>query len=1644
MSSDIVQNLVSEYSIDIDKLLEECGIRESIESIPYINKNKTYNPFTTTNINAMSTYNAFRYLYRTVYDLRSCGKKDLNSEKIIGREIHPTKNIEMPINYINDFSISPIFQTKSDCDFIKSICDIYPNATYALKHKDIHANMAYDRQKQFITKEQIKTSKGYTSDFFSYNTQVNPLLYTFACIDPNDRKLKYMDSDLFLELNLYEMIFDKDSYPLKGNQYAIPIWLSLTDTESRIKELYDDDGNVVGYESVFDNINLFSDNYTEEFLDILQNGGKYYHLNAQSDYIKDNQNPVSEEDTRGHLFYDTLLKLVIDRTKACVINSSSSQNDKEKVMMLEHMILKSTALRNSAELTGFPIDQYIALDTYKLCENDEDNIQEKMEEFKDAIGEYNINVYQQNYNLVFGLFFRILPYILSPSYKFHIQSPAMSIMYSAFSLMAIKNAFYHNQEDYDIIYNNLYKVIDNIEDIDKDILANIFDEIFTKDILNRNVASHLVNVLPILIKNSAAINYDEDLNKDAEKYFNYEKFYSYIETGEDIDSNILLDKAVILLTEFFNKMDSIRYFDASTFCIDYTDLKDKNIRRSLKLFADSLMEACYIHLNILGSEIFFNGKAPQHQFITENSLLKDNNYEDLLGLDITRVAKNNINLINQWGLDDKQYVINSYHSYIPIINLYTSLVYCLQITVDNLSINNYLTGPYRNSNIKRSQALWTILKRYAIHLTYINNNSYGIWNDVQISSNNRSEIQRMMASHRAKWLTYGLHLRVWFNDGYMFYTNYKKLMMDFHGDVNSACKELLELYSTHTEGITEPLMLFRNTLKSIIIPMPNVGLSLYPMAGSYSITANAICLRYYLDNNEILVNLIHHGLKDIMIGDSLSSIIGDRLECIRPFLNNEKLSINNIKGIFQNIYDELGTSKYHELALSSNLNFLFNLIKEHFKDKNNLMILNKDSSILIENSIFENESLRCTYPLAYNNSILYRILLSILNSNDISIYSKFINKIITLFRIACANFKTWHSHSESDRVISDYYNKYYGLSTFISLFVKDYSTGIRTAFANKDKFGIFSKIVKNIFTGNIANQYSISNLMSVTFDKFSFEDAVINNTAGGTIYGLYESSSMLMIYNNTLFGTGYVDPTLEQLFVFGRDLFGRIYSTMKRLFVDLTFNGDPINKIANRDKCSIEYAQDTFITDSIEYFYTITNNVDCTGVMFKDIKEKDSIYSFACIFNQFMDYDYIANQTLNLLTNHQYSLTKNEDIVKYLNNLIANRVDDIRKFSSYCERIDKLDNQLNSIINLMIERKQGSLDIKTTTKDSKAIDVDVILEKASEESIDYNKKIAELEIQLSQLKRLQANKNKTDDSLSEYEKELFTLASKGKDIQSIIFGKLSEMNSEIDSLKEIILDTNRILKRLLQLKETDYSNSSEKPIDKDTADKDLTLNSQIFVNKLKDEEQSLLISDYEEYPKPIQPHIIDENSIEFYNNCGETCTVVKDLRDSNTLTIGNSEYSSYNRLNILNQEEYKITVSNLNDPYSVINLKRFDYRKFFYIPSYYLREYIPEYNDSKISIKKAILQNIPIYSMNKENLLLVIENIPISFNQKIEYIIDDIKDRISLIYSNTNILIDKLHSQIINWNDNLSMFIRLAILEQLHSWCKSLNLQFRN
>ena len=1695
MIGDNLKDLVSECSISTDKLILEATLRDSVQSIPFIDKSIKYNPFTTSNINSMSTYNALRYLYRKAYDLRSQGRvADNDKDKIVGREIHPLKNIEMPINFINDFSISARFKTSTDNDFVMSICEILPKASFAFRDSNVHCNMNIDRQNKFV-QDESNQDKLQSNNFFSYSADITPLLYSFGYIDPNDRKFKYMDADLFLELGLYDSIFNKESFLMKGNQYCIPLWLGVTNTTSQTKELYDDEGYVSGYEMEFENEHLLlKDSYTKDFIEVLQNGSKYYQLNAQTDYIEKCETPISEEDTRGHLLYDDLLELVLKKVKDFIIEDKNSTKDCDKNFILLSKMIKSEAIRNSSELDSISIDQYFALNSYS---NQDINNKEMMDKFKEQLGEYLTSVYQYSYEVVFGKLFRILPFIFSPAYKFHIQSPAMNIMYMAFSIMVIKHSYYHNKEDYDSIINNLYQI--DINSLTKHDLYNLFDRVFKKDTLTRNLDKHLKNVLPILIKNST---YIDDIES-----------HEHVETDDNEET--LLSKSVILLTEFFTKCENLRYFDASTFCIDYTDLKDVEKRRSLKLFSDSLMEACYIHMNILGSEIFFNGKAPSHTNSNgiDNSLLNNNKYEDLLGLDITRVAKQNVSLINNWSKEDNQYLINSYHSYLAVINLYTSLVYSIQITIDNLSINNYLTAPYRTSNIRRPQSLWTIFKRYAIHLTYMNNNSYGIWNDVKISSNNKSEIQRMMVSQRIKWLTYGLHLRVWFNDAYMFYTNYKKLAIDMNGDIISALKETLRLSEEFVENGKEQLQLFISNWNKPIIPMPNVNLMLYPMAGSYTITANAACLDYFTNSKEVIVNLIHYGLKDIMVGDSMSSVIDERLECVKNLITNSKLSFNNINGMLQNIFDSLGTSSYHELAISMNLNFLYkNVIKPYFiSNPNDCLLLNNSSSTLTyDKQFFDNEDNVCSYQIAYESSWSYRILNALLNSSyDKSNYIKLVGKILNLYILTCSNFKAWHASSDNDKLITKYYNKYYGLSNMISIFIKDNLNGIKKAFDDKQKYGIFNKIIQSIFTGNtVNNQYRIANILSNSYAKFSFEDCIVNNTPGGTIYGMYESPSMLMLYNNIDFGSGYIEPSNEQLYMLSRDLFGRIYSTMKRLFVDLSYDGDPIESIIKFKNYSIDEAQVQFINDSIDQFYIVTNNTsynDSIHAMFKSINDSNELYTFATIFGQFMDYDYIASQVIKLLTDRQYSLTDKQDIIKFLNNMISNRGQDINKYNAYCLKIDKIDNQLNYLINVMISSKRGSLvkseklpdlsnktdksncsdlytslnkrdDIKVSTNSNYPVkiddnsnltidcisdsnllqlyisyeyigitkdELDKFIELSSDESkkivdssdIDYDKEIAELEIKLSQLRRLKNIKEgrTTEDNLTSSEKELYTLASQGKDILTILFDKLAQLDNKVSNMKEVILDTNYMVKQIL------IPNSKDECTDVVTKDKEVyaqTIESQVFINKLDDYNNiySQPLDLEKAYLSPIKPYKNSDGNLVIENHYGEKCTIVKDLRDDNLITVDNKCISNESSA-IPNDAE-------LNAPYRVIDKYRHSYNKLFYIPLEYLINYIPLSTDSnQVSLKKAIDQEIPIYTLDKYNLMIVIDNIPISFNQCLDFIKKDIEERISIVnFELGKKILEKLNSGFLdNWDDDsITLLTRINIVEAFHSWCKSI------
>ena len=949
--SDHIDELIKEFAISSYELLKECDIQSNQYSHPYVDRSKMIFDLENININQLNTYNAIRMLYRNLYDLRSKGIMQSDGT-IIGREIHPISNYTMSVNYINDFSISPCF-TSEDSDFIESICKIYPNAYYAFMDKGPYSDYYQKRLKTFVQIESTKKSSRInigTSDFFSSNIQVNPLLYIFSYVD-SDKKIHYMDADYFLENNLYNMLFTKESFILKGNQLSIPLWLLVTNLDSTQRNLYDDDGEFIGTEDIYKNQQmLMKDNYTTELMLILQQPYRFYNFNKQNDFeVEDETLKVTEQETRGHLFFDSLTELLFRKIKD-FIELNDTENKEKHLRRAEYLrqIVFEPIIRNSMECGdtgGIPIDQYCSLNTYKQFN---ESVQKDMEELvkNDRIDEYLFNVYRHQYEIVFKDFFKYLPYILSPAYMYDIQSPSMNIFYTALTIMVIKEMYYNSDHtDYNKVMDILFNILNHVDNLE--IKQDMFDKVFTNKILSKYIMPHLKLILKVLISSKSAINYDESKVNDIDTYFNDNKFYSYIEN--EVDDSITMDKVLILLTEFFHKTESLRYFDASTFSIDYSLLESKENRKTLKLFADSLMEACYIHMNILGHEY--------------------NDRRELIGLDTTRIAKQNVNLIKQWAVDNKQYYINSYHSYLSVINLYTSLVYCIQISIDNLSINSISVGPYNSSNIRRSQSLWTILKRYAIHMTYMNNNSYGIYNDVKISNNDKISIQSYMVSQRIKWLTYGLHLRVWFNDGYFFYTNYKKLVLNNVKEIINTNTSLYNIY-----GNLEELPLFREYTKNqFVLPLPNIGLSLYPMAGSYSILANANCIKFYLDNsNSTIVNLIHYGLKDIAVGDSLSSILGKRLDCVREILNNKKLSFNNLRR-FQKLYEHLGKSKYFEIALSSNLDYIYkNIIRPYFiNNKNECISLNNSTYDI---SFFEKTNDSCSYPLAYDNSWVSRLI----------------------------------------------------------------------------------------------------------------------------------------------------------------------------------------------------------------------------------------------------------------------------------------------------------------------------------------------------------------------------------------------------------------------------------------------------------------------------------------------------------------------------------------------------------------------------------------------------------------------------------------------------------------------------------------------
>lgn len=1323
--------LFSRHLIDPKKLENEIYSHQYIHGLPYL-----ANGSNNDDIRTMSTYNALRYLYRKEYDLRSCGKRDYNNpDSIVGREINPLNNCVMDINYYNDFSISPKFNYIEDCDYKNSITDIYQKSCWAFVSNDSkYKNFSKERKLKFFTNE-FKTKKnGYTSNFFSNNRQVNPLLYAYSFYDENN-VAHPMDADYFLENNWY--VRKEDSFTMKGNQSSIPIWIPVTDCSYTY--IQDDDGNTIGlkYNNQYW---LFNDDYTNTFYTMIQMPNNYFNILYDGKYSNREDRKLNVDETRGFLVYDMLLSIVKNRMITNISNDANAPEDAiDKVNRLFEVIDKCRIddNGNGGEGNGFPIDQYLSLDNYRMYNSKDAKSVANMIE---KIGSYIINSYRNNYNIVFGSLFRLLPMILTPSYQFDIISPAMSIFFSALTIYAIKNMYYNDKESYNIVVDNLTSITYDLNNsnvrVDKNYISNAFNKVFDKKTLSKNMKDSISIILEILSKNTTAINEDmKDVdNEDIDNYFTEGNYKCWVDNSnvysnikDKLENNWILsnDRAIIMLTEFIKKMEGIRFFDASTFAIDYKIFDNETSVKIGKWFSDSLLEASYIHLNSLGTDVFFDGTLPGHI----NNVKNINPFDEVVGLDTTRIAKQNCELYNRMENKDG-YAFNnnnSYHSYLAMVNLYTSLAYCIRITIDNLNENNYSAGPYNNNKISRPYSIWAITKRYSIHLAYINHNGCGIYNAVKVSNTNLDETRKYMIAHRVKLLTYGLHLRVWYNDNYLFYTNYKKLMMNTNNDVNIVSK-LSNDYYTHYGELKE-FPLFRdskyNGTKDILVALPNVGLATAPMAGSYTINCMAACLHYYLSGleySQYLTNLIHHGLKDIMVGDSMSSIMNGRLKNVISLLNTGlHLSYNNINNRMQKAFEVLGDTSMYEMAIGSNLECLVkNVFKPYLTDnQNDIRALNIDSiNNTYDLSYFTNTitNTRCGYVLGFNNTWLERMFIKELNGNNKTSYLYIIGKLLPIYDAACVNYN--HSHNkETSFNLKKWNDKYFGFSTMIASLINEYNVGIDKIINNPKVYGIFNKIMKVIFYG--LNKHRISNVLGNTNAKMSFENAMIINCASVPVYTMYESPMMLALFNNMNFGINISDelPTEQNMYLTTKSIMICVHSIMRRLIIDLSLNGDPIVRIIkSNDNITIDNAQHKFINDCVTEYGMSTNSTDFSiesSNAYKDIISTGDSYQFAASLSQFMDYDFVYSN-LKSIFNNQFDINKADDNKRYLNMVISNRGNDFNKYIMYCNIIDKMSNLNNELINDMIKRGYGSIATKNKNHvpsiDNHKKDLEVIID----------------------------------------------------------------------------------------------------------------------------------------------------------------------------------------------------------------------------------------------------------------------------------------------------------------------------------------------
>ena len=913
----------------------------------------------------------------------------------------------------------------------------------AYKGLSMITNSTYKtRYDKFFKLESDQTTPIIQNSFFTHRTPINPLLQPRA-VNVNG-KIICFDAETLKLLNIYKNEVENEKrYESLGNQ-SNGVWGAIMDPTITIDTGLDN--------SEFVTIHNIKYMREDVYTDILLN-----ELSTQWSNL-----PIDDWDV-GPSFYSFMMSVVNYKTQSDL--PSISKQD---------------------------FDYFISYVDYYGPESLKNR-------HIDGVNDELVSVYLTNYNHIMVDFYSLINQILTPQTKYQIFSPSLSIVMIAMTIMAIKKLIassktneYHNKLFIEL-FTKFYH-LSTAKKIEYHI-ESLYEFLFSKEILSI-IEEDLEKVLPILstITKPSSLQNDTELDDD----LNHTK-QKFINILSSIDNSTIAN-TIILLMELCGKIDHIRWFDSAIFNIDNSLITNEN-KNSVKMFADSLQEASFIILNSLGASEFVNSHAPD-TILSYNPKLDSLDHTRFINWNEKFIRIDNEANTNKFTYDR----VNPFNSSIAAVNIFSSIAYCIDITLSNLFVNNTnIKGPLYNSAIKRPYSMVRILSEYARHL-YMATKGCGIFNDMCIVS---SENIKNSVVHRSRWLLYGLHFKTWIDNAYHFYTNYKHLMNQYNDPDKTT-----SLIFGEMNDYKSPL--FKEELKNHI-PIYNIGFTLYPTLGSRGLTTIAACLsQFFVRSSKYIKSIIQHSLKDVIVGDAMLTFLSnDDRRWLMNINDSGRLTSNSTSRLYQKAINRLSKDIYEDVLGTTSIQWIKRVLKPTIK--NNISILRQ---LNIDENFLNIEPNSEDSYITFNNLFCERLIKEMLIPNG-QMPQDWIDIIVDLYNMGIYANITYTDYIQTNFI------KFRGFGISSMPTIARHPIGAQKLFTNESHYGGFLSIIEdeliNPQTYSYGKENHLSTVLSLLDNNYQHEDAFLK-CRGLPLY-CYSDNPYMIYLNNYLDGIGVAIAT---------------------------------------------------------------------------------------------------------------------------------------------------------------------------------------------------------------------------------------------------------------------------------------------------------------------------------------------------------------------------------------------------------------------------------------------------------------------------------------------------------------------------------------